>query len=422
MKKVENIKSNIPIILFSILPISIILGSGISLLNIVLFSLCFIFVYFSKNNIKINDFRPVLLLIILNLYLIFNSLISIDITSGAYRNFGFTRFILFFLIVNYLFFINEKNSNILKIWTIVFFIVLVDVYIERFTGSNIFGFGKLEINGVPQPYANRVISFFRTEPIAGAFLCGFGFIIIGYVLNFLKSRKILKTFGFLLILLCLAGVILTGERSNGLKALIGFLIFISIIDYVKLKGKILIFLSIFTIFFITINFSDYIKLRYVDRFFNELKTEDSRAEFLENSLYIKLYKSGIYVFKNNPWFGVGNKNYRVESCDPKKNSIYKEYWCLTHPHQVYIEMLSEHGVIGTIIILSIIFYLIFRIIRKIIDSKNYIQTGCLVFLLINFVPILPSGSFFNNFNLTLFMVNFSLMYAINTETNIFSKK
>ena len=52
MKKVENIKSNIPIILFSILPISIILGSGISLLNIVLFSLCFIFVYFSKTILR----------------------------------------------------------------------------------------------------------------------------------------------------------------------------------------------------------------------------------------------------------------------------------------------------------------------------------------------------------------------------------
>ena len=85
-------------------------------------------------------------------------------------------------------------------------------------------------------------------------------------------------------------------------------------------------------------------------------------------------------------------------------------------------MLSEHGIIGTIIILSIIFYLIFRIIGKIIISRNYIQAGCLVFLLINFVPILPSGSFFNNFNITLFMINFSLMYAVNKETNIFSKK
>ena len=64
----------------------------------------------------------------------------------------------------------------------------------------------------------------------------------------------------------------------------------------------------------------------------------------------------------------------------------------------------------------------FRIIRKIIDSRNYIQAGCFVFLLINFVPILPSGSFFNNFNITLFMINFSLMYATNKETNIFQKK
>ena len=119
--------------------------------------------------------------------------------------------------VNYIFFINGKNSIILKIWAIIFFIVLVDVYIERFTGSNIFGFGKLEINGVPQPYANRVISFFRTEPIAGAFLCGFGFIVIGYILNFLKSKRILKICGFLLVILFLVGVILTGERSNGLK-------------------------------------------------------------------------------------------------------------------------------------------------------------------------------------------------------------
>ena len=98
-------------------------------------------------------------------------------------------------------------------------------------------------------------------------------------------------------------------------------------------------------------------------------------------------------FKNNPWLGVGNKNYRVETCNAEKNLIYKEYWCLTHPHQVYIEMLSEHGIIGTIIILSIIFYLTFRLIRKIINSRNYVQAGCLVFLLINFVPLLPSGAF-----------------------------
>ena len=119
--KMGNIKTNIPKILFSILPISIIIGSSASLINTVLFSLCFVLIYFNKNDIKIYDFKPVLLLIILNLYLIFNSFISIDMMSGIFRNFGFVRFILFFVMVNYLFSINEKNLDIFKIWTIIFF-------------------------------------------------------------------------------------------------------------------------------------------------------------------------------------------------------------------------------------------------------------------------------------------------------------
>ena len=418
----NNIKISIPTVLLSFLPISIILGSSVSLINTVLFGLCFILIYFIKNDIRIYDFKPVLLLIILNLYLVFNSLISNDIMSGIYRNFGFARFILFFLMINYLFFISEKNFNILKIWSIIFFVVLIDVYIERFTGSNILGFGGIEnaINAQTRGY--RVVSFFKTEPIPGAFLCGFSFIVVGFVLNFLKSKKILKLLGFLIIFFCLVGVMVTGERSNGLKALIGFSIFISIIDYVKLRDKILVFSTLFIIFLLTVNFSDYVKYRYIDQLYIKINTKDEREKFLNNSLYIKLYKSGFYVFKNNPWFGVGNKNYRVETCDTDKNSIHNEYYCLTHPHQIYIEMLSEHGIFGTIIIMGIIFYLAFRLIRKIIDTRNYIQAGCLIFLLINFVPILPSGSFFNNFNITLFMINFSLMYAINKETNIFFKK
>ena len=63
-----------------------------------------------------------------------------------------------------------------------------------------------------------------------------------------------------------------------------------------------------------------------------------------------------------------------------------------------------------------------EIIKKIIESRNFVQAGCFAFLLINFIPILPSGSFFNNFNITLFMINLSLLYALNKETNIFSKR
>ena len=37
-------------------------------------------------------------------------------------------------------------------------------------------------------------------------------------------------------------------------------------------------------------------------------------ECLNQNTYIKLYRSGYEVFKNSPLFGVGNKNYRVETC------------------------------------------------------------------------------------------------------------
>ena len=52
-KKMKIIKTNIPIILFSIFPISIIIGSSV-LLNNVLIGLCFVFIYFLK---VVQDFR-----------------------------------------------------------------------------------------------------------------------------------------------------------------------------------------------------------------------------------------------------------------------------------------------------------------------------------------------------------------------------
>ena len=59
----------------------------------------------------------------------------------------------------------------------------------------------------------------------------------------------------------------------------------------------------------------------------------------------------------------------------------------------------------------------FKIISK---SNNYIQLGCAAYLITIFVPFLPSGAFFGDFNSTLFWVNLSVMYAVNPKTNIFN--
>ena len=223
-------------------------------------------------------------------------------------------------------------------------------------------------------------------------------------------------------MLSFIGILITGERSNTIKVFFGIILFFLIADFFNWKTKIISLFLFIILLFATIYSSDYLKVRYVGQLFEPIQTKESRKKFLENSLYFKLYNSGITVFKNYPILGVGNKNYRIETCDEKKNKKYKDYHCLTHPHQIYIELLSEHGIFGTVVILSIIFYLLFRLLGQIIKSQNYLQIGTFIFILINFVPLLPSGSFFNDFNLTLFMINFSLMYAVNKETNIFSKK
>ena len=139
---------------------------------------------------------------------------------------------------------------------------------------------------------------------------------------------------------------------------------------------------------------------------------------MRRSEYYYLYRSAFVIFKTYPYFGVGNKNFRVETCEVGGNPIYL---CGSHPHQTYFELLSEHGFLGTAIILFILFNLIFGKLKIILESKHYIQIGCFAFLLSSLIPFLPSGAFFSDSVSTTFWINLSLMYSINKSTNIFLK-
>ena len=405
--------------LISSIPISIILGPAVSLTVILVICLSYLII-----NLKITysfylKKKEVILLFTLYFYLLLNSAISIDPSISIDRNFGFIRFIIFFLATNFLFYKYSNSNKIFKYWSIIFIIFVIDVFIERYTGSNIFGFGKIMIDGISQPDGSRVMSFFKDEPISGAFMTGFIFIISGYFFSIFEKKNYNKIYPLLLILIFIFAILITGERSNFLKVLFGFFLFILITDFIQLRKKFLFLIILITVFIGSMIFSDYIKLRYYKQIYLSLVDKEKREKFM-NHFYIKLYKSGFAVYKNYPFLGVGNKNYRVETCNPKKKEKNLKYDCSTHPHQVYFELLSEHGIIGTLIILSVLFYLIFRMLRHIFLSKNYIQAGAFTYLVINFIPILPGGAFFNDFNLTLFMINFSIMYAINKDTNIFN--
>ncbi len=79
--------------LFSIIPLSLLVGSAVSAINVLLIAISFlIYSFYYKEWQWLKD-TNVKLLIVIYVYLIFNSLISLDFNSGATRNLGFVRFI-----------------------------------------------------------------------------------------------------------------------------------------------------------------------------------------------------------------------------------------------------------------------------------------------------------------------------------------
>jgi len=423
-KKNEKALDGYFFILFSLIPVSIILGPAISLFNIILIDFSFICLLILTKEYKFLLNKTVKLILIFYLYLIFNSIISENFSIGVLRNFGFFRFIILFCAFNYFFYHKKFFNKILIIWALTLFILTIDTYIESFTGKNILGYGEL--------YGSRIVSFFKDEPIVGGYINAFYLIIIGYF--FSLSWKFSSNYKYLILVISLFffwAIFLTGERSNTIRAFFGFLTFYFINDHFRIKDKLISILLMFILIFSLINTSDYIKTRYKSELIDPIvhvyqskKADLSTRKFRRSDeasfliKYYELYKSGFSVFKDYPFFGAGNKNYRYVTCNEDRNP---NYVCTTHPHQVYFEFLAEHGFIGTAIILFILFSLVFSKLKIIFKSQNYIQIGSFIFLLNSFIPLLPSGAFFADYNLTIFWLNLSLMYSVNNKTNIFSK-
>ena len=213
-------------------PISIIFGPAISLINTLIIGI--IFLSFSLNK-KFYYFKriEIILLFMLYFYLIFNSMVSIDKSIGIYRNLGFIRYIFYFLAINYFFYLTSNNQKVFKFWLFILFIFLFDVYFERFSGSNILGYGKIEIDGVVQPNGDRVMSFFKDEPVSGAFIFGFIFLLIGFVLSNFKKDIFSIFLSFLILTIFLVGILITGERSNTIKVFVGCFIFFFFLSQVS---------------------------------------------------------------------------------------------------------------------------------------------------------------------------------------------
>ena len=405
--KLNKYIDNYFLFLFSIIPISILIGSSVSILNILLIDISFVALMFFIGDFSFLKAKELKYFLILYVYLIFNSFISIDFSQGVYRNFGFLRMIILFFAFNYFF--NQKNflNKVFKFWMIVFAIVLIDVVFESYFGKNILGYGKT--------FGSRIVSFFKDEPIVGGFLNGFYLMIIGFLIQKFKNQNIyviLFSIFFLLV------IVLTGERSNSIRALMGLLMFIIFYNEFKNKIKLIylaIIIALLSLFIFNSSFLYGRFIKQINSLLNHSKAHNS---------YYQLYGSGLRVFEDYKIFGVGNKNYRIETCrelDKTEIDKIEKYFCSNHPHQVYVEFLSEHGIFGTFIFFFIMYKLIFSKIKRTFIEKNYLKSGSLIYIILVFTPMLPSGAFFNDYMITIFTINLSIFYASDQNLNIFRK-
>ena len=80
--------------------------------------------------------------------------------------------------------------------------------------------------------------------------------------------------------------------------------------------------------------SEYLKSRYTDQFKNQISSKEKLKILFGKNIYLNLYYSGFKVFKNYPIFGVGNKNYRIETCKVE-TKIYN-YLCIRFQLTIYL--------------------------------------------------------------------------------------
>jgi len=124
------------------------------------------------------------------------------------------------------------------------------------------------------------------------------------------------------------------------------------------------------------------------------------------------------LFKENPILGVGPKNFSMH-CNNNIKYQSLPYICTTHPHNIYIQLLAETGIVGTLLIFLLfliltyysIKHIFFRIFKK-IEIFNFTQICILSSFLITLWPFITTGSFFNNYLNIIFFFPIGIFISI----------
>ncbi len=415
--------------LFLLLPLFLITGPALPDIVIttgVLFGV-FYFFYLKKytNFIKINFIK---ITIIFWLSLIFVSLFSFNKTNSFQDSLIFIRFLLIPIFCYFLFFKNRKifQRTLLIIFILVVFVTLDTLYqFLNYTSED--GFGE-DLLGFKSNWYGRLTGPFGDELIPGSYLSKLGLLGFAYLISIrkLKNRTIIHAIYLSLILLI---CYVSGERmafATFLLSLFCLLIFLNgfrkSILLSTIVGIFLIFLAVylhpFYNDFKVIESTQYHQGQKIEKIFQcerntkkicskIINIQPSFFEIIKNfdtSAYGEIYKLSFKMFLDNPITGIGINNFKYLCND---NELYSKiminYDCASHPHNIYIQWLTEGGIIVFTSFILYLFYLLEFIVKNNGDKKYKIIS--LVILVSMFWPIMSTGSLIKNwYGVTTFFI------------------
>jgi hypothetical protein len=321
-----------------------------------------------------------------------------------------------------IFYFLSKYKNIyfyfLKITLLIILFLSFDSIFQYIFKYNIIGFKIIE--------QHRVSSFFGDELILGGFILR-GILPFLILLLITKYKQIKPNLIYLGIVLCYLTIFLSGERVSIVSSILLACFYIFFLNH---NNEIKFFKKIFIVIIILFLFFGFFLKGYQHRYFKQIlydlnskslvtaqmiasKKDLKDSYIFLSGLHHNMLLTGINIFKDNIFFGSGPHSYRIV-CAEEKYSI-NVFSCQPHPHNFTIQILSETGIIG------FLFYIIFLIIliREIFrlklkrDKKSLIKLSILAFYLVTFLPMAPSGNFFNNW--LSIMIYFPMAFYLHAD-------
>ena len=413
MEKVKRKLDLISLYIITFIPLFYIFSPGLLNLSFILISLFFLFICCVNKDFSFLKDKFFIYLYIFWAYLLLSAIFMHKDTEIFFKSFFYIRYIIFPIAIYYYLKKNIKSFNKIKIfYLIIIFFVVIDTWFQFFYGKDIFGYGLPELKG-------RLSGPFGKELIVGGFLSLVGTLTI--LINFYQKKKLLLNNYFIFYFLFLASTIfISGERASIL-ILFLFLFFNLLLNKgVRKKFFLILFLATF-IFFIFINFSSNVKWRMYGHLyslshpiiknnqiseiqndeFNQFKVEKFYKNYIVSLKSFKDTQWGahwltaIEISKDNLLFGSGIRTFRIV-CKQYDDivSLRKDSRCSTHPHNIFLEILSETGTIGLILILLFFFSFLKTFIIKSNNNNLTIAIGALILAVI--FPLKPTGAFFSS--------------------------